>query len=184
MSAHKLFHICMSSQSIQKKSIQNTQKAFTLIEVIVFTAIASFIFVVLVTLSVTIMRQSSISVHKVYATHYANELAEWLRVQKELNWQSFYTKSQERILPGNTVFCVNDRIELSDNLLALGSGAVTPTCGYTGIGTTPPNIFKRTVTFQEETNNNNGVLATIRVEWKESGGVVYFAQTQTLYAPR
>ncbi len=165
-------------------------EAFTLIEVVIFIAISSIILISIVSLSVNITRQTNTSHHKLYATRYADELAEWLRIQKEISWQDFYTKSQATV---DRKFCVNDAIALMSGLNLLEPYTSPEDCPYTGIvhsdpAPTPtisaPRIFKRYIVFDEQTSNTKSVKGTIRVEWREAGIAPYSVQIETLFAPR
>lgn len=165
------------------------KKGFTLTETIVFTAIIATVLLLLVSTSVSTTRQSYISAHKIYATHYAEELGEWLRIQKDLSWQDFYSKSQANLATGPTVYCVNGTILLDTILADMGSYLTDPIldCVFDGINDgldSTPQIFKRTVSFEEQSDNTKSVKANIIVEWKEAGGAPYSVQTQAIYAPR
>lgn len=159
-----------------------SDSGFTLIEVVVFIAIASVILVTIVSFSINVIRQSLISQHKLYATRYADEFAEWLRIQKELSWQDFYTKSQAVPSP-DTVYCANDQLSLTSDL---NSALVPNDCvDYDGIRLSPEShIYKRSVTFQFQPNNQKSVKGTVRVEWREANDTPYFVQIETLFAPR
>jgi type II secretory pathway pseudopilin PulG len=163
-------------------------EAFTLIEVVIFIAISSIILISIVSLSVNITRQTNTSHHKLYATRYADELAEWLRIQKEISWQDFYTKSQMTV---DRAFCVNDTIALTDglgSLIPFDPVSAPNDCPYAGItypDTNPaPKIFRRTVVFDAQADNTKSVKGTIRVEWREAGNAPYSVQIETLFAPR
>ncbi|MBP6994175.1 prepilin-type N-terminal cleavage/methylation domain-containing protein [Candidatus Woesebacteria bacterium] len=157
-------------------------QGFTLIEVVVFVAIASIIFVTIVSFSINVIRQSLISQHKLYATRYADELAEWLRVQKELSWQDFYTKSQAPPTP-NKVYCANDQLGLTTDL---NSGLAIGDCvDYDGIRSSlEPQIYKRSIAFSAQPDNQKSVKGTVLVEWQEANGTLYSVQVETLFAPR
>ena len=163
----------------------HSRQAFTLIEVVIFIAISSVILISIVSLSVNIMRQMNSSHHKLYATRYADELAEWLRVQKELSWQDFYIKSQTTI---DRTYCVNDAIALTSGLDILVPYSLPDDCPYAGVvypGTDPaPRIFKRSIAFDAQDDNTRSVKATIRVEWREANNTPYSVQIETLFAPR
>jgi len=170
---------------LRNKHNHSPTGAFTLIEVVIFIAISSVILIAMISLSVNITRQSIISRHKVYATHYADELAQWLRIQKDIGWQNFYTYSQSS---PSTQFCVNDIITLDSDLTLMSSMTSLADCPYGGIGTTAtepgPKIFRRYVEFPVQTDNTKSVKGTIRVEWLEAGNALYDVQIETLFAPR
>lgn len=167
------------------KNNRSLAEAFTLIEVVIFIAISSIILIAIISLSVNITRQSIISRHKLYATHYADELAEWLRIQKEIGWQNFYTYSQST---PSRQFCVNDIITLESVMALLTPMSILDDCPYSGIGTAPtepgPKIFRRYVEFSIQPDNAKNVKGTIRVEWLEANNATYDVQIETLFAPR
>ncbi len=164
---------------------QHCNKAFTLIEVVIFIAISSIILITIVSLSISIIRQTTTSHHKLYAARYADELAEWLRIQKEISWQDFYTRAQFS-RPAETILCANGDIGLTSTLISDLTLGLCPE--YNGI-TSPnpgPKIFKRTITFQPQAvaDNKKSVKGTVRVEWQEANNTLYFVQVETLFAPR
>ena len=155
---------------------RHKQSGFTLIEVLVFTAIASIVLVVLVSVSITIMRQSQIAMHKVYAAHFSFEATEWLRLQKELGWQPFYDTVQS---PTGKIFCANTGLAITDTLSSaltvVSDSASCPFAGVSYADTTnvSPRIYRRTITFDPATDNTQAVKAVVLVEWKESNGTLY-----------
>lgn len=160
----------------------------SLVEVIVFIAILSVLLVVLVGLSVNITRQSLVAQHKLYATRYADELAEWMRLQKELGWQVFYDQSQLATDMGH-VYCVNQDIELTHGLrdLMLSTISSTDCMGtpWSSIGSVnpEPEIFARYVTFAPQPDNTKSVKATITVSWREPSAR-FDTSLETVFAPR
>ncbi len=166
-----------------KKFPSHSSSGLSLIEVVVFIAISSVILVVVVSLSINVTRQTYISHHKLYATRYADEFAEWLRIQKELSWQTFYDASQA----GSRIYCMNDEISLQSTLsnLISGSGACPFYDGIrTAVPDTEPAIYAREVTFAEQLENTKSVMATITVKWKEANNTEYSTQLETYFAPR
>ncbi len=165
---------------MQQKQYNKTS-AFTLIEVIIFVAISSIILITLVSLSISVMRSAITSQHKLYATRHADELAEWLRLQKEISWQDFYNKSQT--IPGR--FCVNEDIlltsTLTSNLLAMTDCALYDGVRAPNLG---PKIFKRSVEFPTQPDNTKSVRGIITVEWLEPGNSLNIVKVETLFAPR
>lgn len=167
------------------------KSGFTLIEVMVFTVIITIIIVSLISTSIAMSRQTQVTIHKAYATRYADELAEWLRIQKELSWQTFYARSQNiPTAPSSPrTFCVNGDIALTstlDTALLNYNTSNLATCSYNGPTSAPieRRIFRRTVTFDTQSSNTQGVKATINVEWLEIGNTVNRVRVQTYFAPR
>ena len=164
---------------------QHRNQAFTLIEVVIFIAISSIILITIVSLSISVIRQTTTSHHKLYAARYADELAEWLRIQKEISWQDFYTVTQFHY-PSNTVYCVNSDITLTSDLISLLQSGHCPDYNGISLPNSGPKIYKRTITFQPQPvrDNKKSVKGTVRVEWREANDTPYFVQVETLFAPR
>src|SRR3989338_10182319 len=112
---------------------------FTLVEILVFILLISVVFVAMTALTTYSIRSAKVSERTVLATHYAEELHEWLRGEKEVDWNAYIAKSA--IVPGS-VYCVN-------TIPASINGLVSEDCGSTyGIA----NTFKRDLTLtQNET---------------------------------
>jgi len=137
------------------------QQAFSLIEVLVFVSILSMFFVLAAAVVTFSLRDMKINEHKIIATQYADELMEWLRSQKEVDWETFYTKADINGL----VYCFNEQVTSVTNITDLISGD----CGavYDGIEGQSPEIFKREATLTTEGLDQVNVL--VEVEWKELG---------------
>ncbi len=119
---------------------------FTLIEVILFVSLISVVFVTFASLSTVQLRSSRINEHKIIATHYAEELREWLRGEKEENWNTFIATRMD-------TWCFN-----SEPISSWGTLGI---CGYD-----LDNRYKRTVVL-EAGENNTQVTADIVVSWME-----------------
>lgn len=161
-----------------KKNVR--KRGFSLFEVLIFIVISSFLLVSMVSYRVATIRASRSGYYKIYATRYAEELAEWLRIQKEQDWASFYTKAGG----GGGVavaYCVNGSIDLNSTLASLIP--VDSTCKYDGISsssTTRPKIFRRTVTFTTS-SSQLPVQAAILVEWQEGPNQIFSVPINTTY---
>ncbi|MFO0703551.1 MAG: hypothetical protein U0525_02385 [Patescibacteria group bacterium] len=163
------------------------ERGISLIETMIFVIIISVVLVSLVGTTATMTRQMQINYNKVYATHYAEELSDWIRVQKEVvGWNTFYSRSCAGGICNatGTSFCINNPLTFTSvydatTLTSIGS------CTYNGISTLNPSIFKRTVTFKQSgsTGNQYSIRAQIIVSWKEAGGKDFQVEVNTLYAP-
>ncbi|MDO8498060.1 MAG: type II secretion system protein, partial [bacterium] len=69
-----------------------SKSAFSLIEVLVFTSILSIFFVAAATVTTVSLRNLKISERKIIATRYMEDVASWLRAQKESDWNTFAEK--------------------------------------------------------------------------------------------
>lgn len=130
-------------------------KSFTLIEVLVFTTILSLFFVVAAAVVIISLHNMKISEHKILATRYAQEALEWLRSQKEVDWNQFILRDNPSGL--GTTYCINT---LNWNTVS--------SCTTYGLGT--PAIFKREVKL---TNQSGTPVTQIKIEivvsWQEVG---------------
>lgn len=68
---------------------KNLLEAFSLIEVLVFVSILSIFFIGAAAIATAALRDMKITEHKIIATRYAEELLEWLRAEKETDWNVF-----------------------------------------------------------------------------------------------
>ncbi|OGK20023.1 hypothetical protein A3C23_03505 [Candidatus Roizmanbacteria bacterium RIFCSPHIGHO2_02_FULL_37_13b] len=139
---------------------------FTLIEVVIFVSLISVIFVTFAALTTTTIRWSKINEHKILASHNTEELREWLRGQKEADFDGFVAK--------NGSWCFNSHAFPDDYSSWISSS--DPSCGYT----LDNNIFKRTVTLTSQENGNK-VLISIHTEWFE-GSQFYKIDEKALFS--
>lgn len=135
------------------------KSAFSLVEVLIFVSILSVFFVVAATVVSVSLRNLSISEHKVYASHYATELIEWVRSQSQDDWNAFVNTHAPA--SGQT-YCFNS-VDIND----WGSnGKCTDLNGLS------PDIFGREVTITG-INSSCGFTCQARIEvtvmWKEAG---------------
>lgn len=159
----------------------SSKSGMTIVEVLIFITILSVVLVSLIAVTTSIIRQSKTNYNKTYATHYAEELSEWLRVQRDVvGWNSFYAKA----MTAPRTFCMNTAVALNTAFSALITGA----CPYTGIVGQNPAIFSRTVVFSQPPTPvpsvQNSVNAKITVSWQEPGGAVFSSEVSTVYAPQ
>ena len=139
------------------------RQAFSLVEVLVFISILSMFFVLAAAVITFSLRDMKINEHKIIATQYADELMEWLRSQKEVNWEAFYAKADTNGL----VYCFNNQITSTTNIADFTDGD----CGdsYNGISGLVPQIFKRQATLETVAGFSDQVNVFVEVEWKELG---------------
>lgn len=134
------------------------KKAFSLIEVLVFTTVLSFFFIAAMSTATYTLRTMKTNQHKILATHYAQAAMEWLRSQKESSW-AVYTALDTGA--GATGYCLNDL-----NFNSVGD------CGTNySLGT--PAIFKRELILENDPDSTtpDRVNTTVKVEWIEAGRV-------------
>ena len=130
----------------------------SLFEVVFAVGIAALILVGITSLSATSVRNSSFSKNNAGATKYAQEASEWLREQRDTNWNSFYAQAS-----GST-----------KNLGTLS----WPPGGSCNIP--PDNFFCRKVTLSIVPLTTNTIEAVVEVERSDEQGL-HSARTITRY---
>lgn len=64
---------------------------FTFIEILIFVTLISLIFITFSALTAVSISRERVNEHKILSTHYSEELREWLRGQKEVDWDTLVT---------------------------------------------------------------------------------------------
>ena len=123
------------------------KKAFSLIEVLVFITILSLFFISAVTVTIFNLRNMKIQEHKILATRYAEEGNEWLKQEKEDDWQVFTTHT-------GTNYCLNS--------LNWTSGL----CGTHSLGT--PAFLKRDLIITNSGSPVDRITTNLTVSWLEN----------------
>lgn len=127
------------------------KKSFSLIEVLIFTAILALFFVAAISITVVSLRNMKYNEHKILATHYAEELLNWLREEKEADWSNFSDKAIGS-------YCFNSDIV---NWPSLGD------CGTNDYSL--GSFYKRSVHLSKEGNPVSRFTVAITVSWRELG---------------
>jgi type II secretory pathway pseudopilin PulG len=149
------------------------KKAFSFIEVLVFIAVFSVFFVVAATIVTASLRNLKYNEHKVIATHYAEQLMEWLKSSKEVDSNAFFGKGgYDDTNPSNVIgnfYCFNTKTiqwpsqPIRSNL---------PThCGYPAADPNNlPSTYSRSVEIIHD-NQKTPFEATVkvRVYWQDNG---------------
>jgi len=131
--------------------MSKNKKSFTLIEVLIFVSILSLFFVAAASVTIVSLRNLKVQEHKILATRYAEELLEWLRGEKEADWNDFVNHSS----PLGSTYCFN--------LLNWSSGE----CTNYGLN----NFYKRWATLTSQGSPPPQVYISIIVEWRELGQI-------------
>ena len=140
--------------------------SFSLVEVLIFVSILSVFFVTAASMTITSIRNNEVNQHKILGTRYAEELLEWLRSEKEVDWKTFYNRAPE---PDIAPFCFNN--ELSD-------WTSIPT-GDCGTSYTLKNMFRRWAILQQY--GDNQIKVSVTVEWREYGNT-YSIPINTIFS--
>lgn len=156
------------------------KNGFTLIEVLIFTALISVIFVVLSYLSIASLFQTKVARHKVFAAHYAEELREWLRGRKEVDWSVFKTT-----YANNSNFCFNDspipNTDAGNGFACVGNNCVSDAACAFNPANSPLPLGKRYVNFVHNVSGTDNVQINIIVSWSE-GDNSYSVPVNTIFS--
>ena len=108
-----------------------------------------------------LVHNMSYNQHKLYATHYVQDLKEWLDGEREADWQTFQSYATQ----AGTEYCANNALAITSTLSSLGSGA---SCQYSGVGTQDPRVFRRSLVLTKDVAGTaTRVTALIEVSWME-----------------
>ena len=129
-------------------------KGQSLFEVVLALALSTLIIVALVSLVSNSIRNSSYSRNKTYATRYTQEATEWLRGERDGDWDVFST---------NFLFCPTPPHVQCLDTLAWGN------CGTCGETEFVDNIFKREISFSDIEADSVTVETT--TYWIDSQGI-------------
>jgi len=142
-----------------------TEKGQSLFEIIFALGLITLILIAVVSLAGLSIKNSSFSQLQTTATRYMETTMEWLREQKELDWDNFYTFALNASI-SNSKWCFN---ELSWENATLGecSGFIIDT-----------NI-KREITFVTNLNPAE-VQVIVNVNWLDSNGYHEVSSTSEL----
>ena len=164
---------------MKKKFTQLYKKGFSLIEVMIFITVLSIFFVTAISIAVNTLKSMQVNEHRIIATHYADELLEWFRSEKQGNWQAFVNHILA-FTPSNTApsscLLFNDE----DNTHDWWTTATTD-CISTPTQILPPMNYKRKVIFWYDSVSSR-INVSITVEWKE-GSITNTVPVQTTYTP-
>ena len=173
-----------------------SKSGFSLIELLIFVSVIAVFFVVGAAVSIASLRSMILNEHKILATHYSEELLEWLNTQKEIDWNLFAEKAAAISGASNTcanvsscsavTYCFNTS---PINITSL-SGWPAPEAGLNPCPQTSlnPGIYSRELTLSV-VNCSPGVSicqssqinVTINTGWTEIG-TAYSAPINTVFS--
>lgn len=129
-------------------------KGQSLFEVVLALALSTLIIVALVSLVSNSIKNSTYSRNKTYATHYTQEASEWLRGQRDGDWDVFST---------NYLFCPTPpHVQCFDTLAWGNCGACSDT-EFIG------DLFKREISFSDI--EADSVTVEVKTYWTDSQGI-------------
>ena len=160
------------------QKINTGKKGFSIIEIIVFMTLLSVVLVAGVGYTARLIITMSHNRHQLLATHYTDELKEWLGGEREVDWENF----QDHASVAGIEYCLNNRLDLSDTIDTILTSASLGGCSFTGVSGTDPLIYQRTLFLRKDVAETATRLrATIRVAWRDEG-VLYQEEVQTVYS--
>ena len=155
-------------------------RGFSLIEVMIFVSILGIVFIITIGYVINLLRTMKVNEHKIMATYYAEELREWLKSEKEADWDAFSQKagfeSGQALGTHAITYCFNNDIDINDTVANMGgSSSDFPAQACTasdGIGVQQPLIFKREVILsKDKATGPTSIEAKITVSWIDNGNL-------------
>ena len=168
-STFKRYYFCRQSISMLKKNLQS----FSLIEMMIFIVILSIFFIMAASVVTFTLRNMKFNESKIKATHYSNQLEEWLRTQKEIDWGGELCNGC--VNPSNFTQSATGQGNSGDNYQTTYCFNSTPISGWQDLGQcadyTLNSIFKREVVFTSQFISGyvNQINVSITISWKDLG---------------
>lgn len=134
------------------------RRAFTLVEVLVFTAILSSVFVTTLAIATQALRISKTAEHRALAVHAADEVSEWLLSESGADWNTFLSAHAATT---TTDYCFNEE--------PITTWPSTGACSTYSLNA----IYKRDVTLTKTAlgGGESQVTARIVVTWTEGNNI-------------
>lgn len=85
--------------------LKRSAGGFSLVEMLVFVAVVSIFFTIAASVASYLIRNAVTNERKIVASHYSEELMEWLRSEKDVDWGSFLRNAN---LSNTSTVCFND----------------------------------------------------------------------------
>ncbi len=150
------------------KRYKQNQSGFTLLEALFFILFISIIVVSVIYSSSLVIRKNTVSEQKILASHFSEEVREWLRGEKEADWPALFAKSS---VVGIT-YCFN------------ASVVSWPSAGNCQGSYSLSGQYLREVTLTRvvDAAGNSQIRAIITVSFKDGVNVIS-ARDNTLFAP-
>lgn len=148
----------------------NSLRGFSLIEVLIFVSILGIFFVIALSTTVSALRDMKFNEHKILATRYAEDLMEWLKSQKEKEFNAFV--AYDTSSGTGTTYCFNS--------VSINTWPAAGDCSSVGLN---PAIYKRSVIIKRNggATTSSSVELSVTVEWDELGVTKSVPVNSTLY---
>ena len=143
------------------------QKGMTLLEVLIFVYILTLIFLTIAFTTTQSIKRTIYNQQKIIATHYAEEVHEWMRGEKETDWAIFATRS-------DSTYCLNQSITVCHAAGSCWSENVECVADDYSLA----NKYKRSSTL---TTQGSLIDVTTIVEWKD-GANTYTIPLSTTFS--
>jgi prepilin-type N-terminal cleavage/methylation domain-containing protein len=144
-----------------KNKLHAQKKGFSLIEVMVFITVMSIFFVTASAIATNTLKSMHLNEHRIIATRYAEELIEWIKAEKETDWNKFVNHITGLPASGSGYCATFNALDIVWPSLS---------CASMPTGLTPA-IYTRQATFTYDPVSGKVNVAVV-VYWQE-GGVQY-----------
>ena len=137
--------------------MKKAQMGFSMVEVLVFVSVVAMFFVVAAAISSFSLQIAKSNENKILATRYAEELLEWLRGEKEVDWEQF----KENTIPDDTTknYCFYEKTFGSN---WNNTSKLNAACSGFELG----SVFNRDLTVTP-TSDSNQVSINVTVSWRD-----------------
>lgn len=126
------------------------KRGFSLIEVLVFVTILSLFLIVAASIITTSIRQNTAKINFLKATHYNQQLLEWIRSEKETDWSTFVSRGSAI----GTFYCFTSDV---------------PTWSIASCAYDLGGLFKRYAVIKTVGSPVTQVEVAIGTDWQEGG---------------
>lgn len=133
--------------------LHTNQSGMTLLEVLIFITMITLIFITIASVTVQSIKRTIFNHQKIVATHYAEEVQEWMRGEKESDWAIFSARADE-------TYCLNENVTTCNaEGTCWDDRALCESSDYS-----LDNEYKR---WSVLTTNGSRIDVTTTVEWRE-----------------
>lgn len=139
------------------------RKSFSLIEVLIFITILSFFFVTSAAIITVSMHQNTLKINMIKATHYNEQLLDWIKGEKDTNWNNFVLTASDKTYCFKTLEPSWSEVVVDKNDCEL----------------TLDGMYRRYAVFATDTVPSTQVQVTTYTEWQD-GGNTYSTKLYTV----
>lgn len=139
------------------------KKSFSLIEVLVFVTILSLFLITAAAIVTVTIRQNTLKINTLKATHYNEQLHEWLSNEKETDWNLFVSRADK-------TYCFSSTA-MSWPVATLNKDLCTEDLD---------GMYRRYAILKTDQTPATQVETTVYAEWQEAGNW-YSTQLHTIF---